>query len=158
VIANVLAADLTTRVRHGAPGVSLRLLGESHTTSTDLCEGRALISRLDPATTVTLTEFAALDHAVVSRRGRLRGPVDDVLDTYGLSRRIVLSAPTLDVALRAVATGDLVTVAPAACVSRLAQHPGISAHSLPFTLPRCARSCPGMRASTRTLATAGCAN
>ncbi|WP_254206423.1 LysR family transcriptional regulator [Nocardia alni] len=160
VIANALVADLTARIRRTAPGVHLRLLAESGTTVDDLREGRAdarlsadepeapdlrarvvagdrlaLISRLDPATTITMADFAAFDHVVVSRRGRVRGPIDDILDTHGLTRRVVLSAPTLDVALRAVITGDLVTVAPAACVTRLAQHPAIATHTLPFALP-----------------------
>ncbi|WP_067673717.1 LysR family transcriptional regulator [Nocardia miyunensis] len=158
VLANAMAADLLTRIRRDAPGVRIRILGESGGTSDELREGRidarltadepdepdlrarvvatdhlALI-RSDTGTPATLAEFAAIDHVVVSRRGRLRDPIDDILEKHQLSRRVVLSVPTIDVALRAVAAGDLATVAPAS-FARRAAHPGLSVHPLPFPLP-----------------------
>ena len=158
VLANAMAADLLDRIRRNAPGVRLRILGESGADSDELRTGRidvrltadepgepdlrarvvatdhlALV-RTDATAPATLAEFAALDHVVVSRRGRLRDPIDDILETHELTRRVILSVPTIDVALRAVAAGGLATVAPAS-FARRAAHPGLTVHPLPFPLP-----------------------
>lgn len=159
VLANAMAADLLTRLRRDAPGVRLRILGESGTTSDELRQGRidvrlsadepdepdlrARVVATDQLALVrtgsdgpgTFEEFAAIDQVVVSRRGRLRDPIDDILETHQLSRRVVLSVPTIDIALRAVAAGDLATVAPAS-FARRAAHPGLAVHPLPFALPQ----------------------
>ncbi|MQY21840.1 LysR family transcriptional regulator [Nocardia macrotermitis] len=158
VLANAMVADLLTRIRRDAPGVRLRILGESETASNELREGRIdvrltadephepdlrsrvvaadhlVLVRTSPETPRTPAEFAALEHVAVSRRGRLRDPIDDILEEHGLSRRVVLSVPTLDIALRAVATGDLAAVAPASFAHHTI-HPGLTVHPLPFPLP-----------------------
>lgn len=51
--------------------------------------------------------FAAFDHIAVSRRGRMHGPIDEVLDTLGLKRRVTLIVPTFHAAIFATADGDV---------------------------------------------------
>jgi DNA-binding transcriptional LysR family regulator len=57
---------------------------------------------------VGVEEFAAADHVVVSRRGKLRGPVDEALDAAGLSRRVVASVPTYAASLLLIRSCDVV--------------------------------------------------
>jgi DNA-binding transcriptional LysR family regulator len=66
--------------------------------------------------TLTMQRYAAARHVVVSRRGRLRDPMDDALEAAGLRRRVVAVAPTSGVALQlARACHLLVAVAARAC-------------------------------------------
>lgn len=52
--------------------------------------------------------FASFDHIAVSRRGRMYGPIDDVLDGLGLRRRVSLIVPTFHAAIFAAVDGDLI--------------------------------------------------
>ena len=138
VVAAALIARLAARVAAAAPGVCLRLLGEADTdlgglrrgsvdvqlsdetaypadvrSATVMTDTLVTVGRRDlPLDPATAEAFAALPHAVISRRGRPRGPIDDLLAARGLTRRVAVTVPTLALALRAAAAG-LVTVAPA---------------------------------------------
>ena len=57
---------------------------------------------------VTAARYAACDHVVASRRGRMRGPVDDALAGLGLERRVSLVVPSFPAALAVAAASDLV--------------------------------------------------
>ncbi len=59
---------------------------------------------------LTMQRFAAASHVTISRRGRLRGPVDEELARHGLHRRVIVALPTGFVALDLVAASDVVTL------------------------------------------------
>ncbi|MBO8186772.1 LysR family transcriptional regulator [Streptomyces spirodelae] len=127
---------LLERVRAQAPGVSLRLLPEGPGEPTALREGVAdlelgVVNAPAPETRVehvftdtnvgvvrrghpllegeiTPERFAAADHVTASRRGRMHGPIDELLAERGLRRRVVASVPTLAATLLVVAQTDLV--------------------------------------------------
>lgn len=129
--------DLLARARAAAPGVRLRFLAEAGTDTADLRRGEidleagstqpsapevradlighdrlmVAVPTGDLERTLTVAEYAAADHVIVSRRGRLRDPIDEALAAQGLRRRTIATAPTLTAALAlAHATGALVAV------------------------------------------------
>ncbi|WP_326688462.1 LysR substrate-binding domain-containing protein [Streptomyces sp. NBC_01795] len=57
---------------------------------------------------ITPERFAAFEHVTASRRGKPRGPIDELLAERGLRRRVVTSVPTMNAALLVVAQSDLV--------------------------------------------------
>ena len=61
---------------------------------------------------VTLKRFAAADHVVSSRRGRLTGPIDGLLAEHGLRRRVAVCTPTALSSLHLVHSSDLVGITP----------------------------------------------
>lgn len=139
-ITTVLAASLLTRVRAAAPGVTLRFLAEPAADTSDLRRGRvdvALGSTVPDqpdtrhenlgqgplvvalraghplgADHLDLARYAAADHVLVSRRGRLSDPIDTALAAHGLQRRVVASAPTAAVAMSIVCGSDAVAAVP----------------------------------------------
>ncbi|MGI5349305.1 LysR family transcriptional regulator [Streptomyces sp. CA-250714] len=154
---------LLERVRTEAPGVSLRLIPEGPGESTALRDGSAdlelgVVNTPAPETRVehiftdtnvgvvrrghpllegeiTPERFAAADHVTGSRRGRLHGPIDELLAAQGLRRRVVASVPTLTSTLLVVAQTDLVGRTGlrlgAAHVARL----GLATFEIPLELP-----------------------
>jgi DNA-binding transcriptional LysR family regulator len=72
---------------------------------------------------LTLRRFAAARHALVAPRGQPGGIVDDLLESHGLSRRIVFTTPSFLVAPQVAAATDLLLIIPArvaeACVGTL---------------------------------------
>lgn len=155
-----LAAALTVR----APGVCLRLLPEAATTADELRRGRvdlqiadkapdhadtrsatlfsdtlAAVGRRDLADEpghdpATWEGLAAAPHVVVTRRGRTRDRIDDLLEARGLRRRVALTVPTLALALGAVAAQPLLTVVPATLTAPVLPA-GLRAHPLPAVTP-----------------------
>lgn len=69
---------------------------------------------LDDAITAQI--YAASDHVVVSRRGALKGPVDDALAQIGLTRRIAVIVPGFPDAIRLARHSDLVALIPHSCL------------------------------------------
>lgn len=57
---------------------------------------------------MTAERFAAADHLIVSRRGRLHGPVDAALAELGLRRRVTGTVGTLPASLFVIRETDLV--------------------------------------------------
>lgn len=138
VIAAALIPRLAARITATAPGVCLRVLGEADTTVDELRRGNAdlqltdqadhpadvrsmvvstdtvaTVARRDlPADPTTMDGFAALPHVVISRRGRRRNRLDDLLAEHGLHRHVAVTVPTAAMALRIVATTPLLAVAP----------------------------------------------
>jgi DNA-binding transcriptional LysR family regulator len=80
---------------------------------------------------VTARSYAACGHVVASRRGRMRGPVDDALAALGLQRRVVVVVPGFPAVLAIAAASDLVGLVPSSFV-RAAQG-GLAVHA--FALP-----------------------
>lgn len=157
-IASALMPRLTARLVTAAPGVCLRLLGEADTTVDELRRGnvdiqltdetvhpadvRSQVVMTDTLATIaradlevdprTLEGLAALPHVVISRRGRRRNQMDDILEAHGLRRHVAAVVPTLAVALQTVAEAPVVTAAPALLArSRLLE--GLC--SYPFPVP-----------------------
>ncbi|MFJ8061321.1 LysR family transcriptional regulator [Streptomyces sp. NPDC096142] len=158
VVAEGLLPRLVPTLAATAPSVRLRLLGEAGTTVDELRRGTvdlqvtdkapefadtraetvltdrlAVIAGADlPDDPSTWSGLAAVPHVVVSRRGRTRDRVDDLLEERGLSRSVVLTVPTLALALRAVAAHPLLTIAPATLAAPALSHP---LHTRPFPGP-----------------------
>ncbi len=159
VVAGTLVPHLIARVAAAAPGVCLRVLGEADTDADGLRRGTVDVRltdetthpadvrsatvltdtlvtagrhdlAVDPATTAG---FTALPHVVVSRRGRRRDRIDDVLEAHGTARRVSLIVPTLAMALAAVTTAELVTVVPGMAAARLG--PELRGWPLPVPTP-----------------------
>ena len=161
----VVGAELLTRLRAEAPGVSVRFLGEGPRDNVSpLRDGTADLeigvidaptpeTRVEPLlheasvvvvrdghplTTggpVTLGRYAAAEHITVSRRGILHGPIDDFLGEHGLARDVVVSVPNATIALLMVADGDFVGRAAARLHRPLVDRLGLVMLDTPLVLP-----------------------
>ncbi|ONH58455.1 LysR family transcriptional regulator [Frankia sp. CcI49] len=140
LLITAIGVDLLDRLGTEAPGVRLRFLPEPDLRSDPLRDGTAdlEIGEIDstapeilteavgeeraiavvraghPLTTgpVTLARLAAARHVTASRRGRLSGPMDEMLAAHGLRREVAAAVPTHAAALVLVANSDLVSIAP----------------------------------------------
>lgn len=156
-----LGTDLVCRLRQEAPNVTLRFLAESASDAVDLRAGSvdldigsakpsslqlcseqvaedvlAVVLRPDhPCARGKLTaeKYADALHVVVSRRGRLRDPLDDALQSMGLTRRVVASAPTSSAALHLVRGCNLIAVVASRPCSGLARSMGLVIRPLPIS-------------------------
>ena len=105
----------------------------------------------------TLAELCHHPHVSASRRGRARGPLDDVLEAAGLRRHVAAVVPTFAAAALMVASGRYVGLIP----ERLAEEHGpalsLRRFPIPARSPNPTSACPGTPASTPTRPNAGCA-
>jgi len=62
---------------------------------------------------VTPERYAACDHVVTSRQGKIAGPVDDALAALGLTRNVAVIVPSFGTALSTAAATDMVALIPA---------------------------------------------
>jgi DNA-binding transcriptional LysR family regulator len=159
VLLAAFAPGLLEVVARDAPGVELRLLGENPDDDKNLSRGEvdldvgslpdrsasiashvigtdemALVVRSGHPLTAagpTIGQFADAVHIVVSRRGRLRGPVDAVLEAHGLRRRVAAALPSFGAALAIVEASDIVCVLP----RRLGVPDGRALTPLPLPFP-----------------------
>ncbi|MEU9798953.1 LysR family transcriptional regulator [Streptomyces sp. NPDC051000] len=162
-LAAAVGPALLHSLRAEAPGVRVRFLAEASTDThdprrgdTDLEAGSGepsspeirheiaghdrLVLALRPAHPLchgplTIEDYAAADHITVSRRGRLRDPVDDALEARDLSRRVVAAAPTIATALQFVRRQDLVVAVPQLVSRPLLDDLGLCVRPLPLTMP-----------------------
>ncbi len=139
-VVNAIGPGLLASVRAQAPGVRLRLLAEAGTDTNDLRQGRvdleigATLPELPDIQHETvahdhlvvavradhpyadgpfaLDQYADADHVTVSRRGRLRDPIDDLLQERGRRRRVVAAVPTSTAALHIVRHSDILVAVP----------------------------------------------
>ncbi len=139
-VTTAIGPELLAAVQAQAPGVRLRFLGEVDTDTNDLRHGQVdleigstepilpeirfetlgdgyLVIALRPGHPLThgkltINRYAEAFHITVSRRGRLRDPIDDALEALGLRRRVMASAPTSTAALRFVCQSDVVVAVP----------------------------------------------
>ncbi|RKH14857.1 LysR family transcriptional regulator [Corallococcus sp. CA053C] len=135
-----LGAALYQRAREEAPGLTLRFVSEGTEDVEALRDGdvdldigvqgalgpEIRVQRLGEATFVglvgrasplargrlTLERFARAEHVVVSRRGKLRTPLDAVLEQHGHVRRVTSVVPNLLAAAALVARTHAITVVP----------------------------------------------
>ncbi|MGF1430699.1 LysR family transcriptional regulator [Kitasatospora sp. LaBMicrA B282] len=162
-VVHAIGPALLTRVARAAPGVVLRFLPESSGDNAALRLGEAdleigVIAGAGPETsvaplvtdhqvgvvtpdhplargTVTLARFAAARHVVAGRRGRLRGPVDDVLAEHGLTRTVVAAAPTFAAALLLLPGTGLTTMVPERLCRSAVAALGLHSFEIPAELP-----------------------
>ncbi|WP_437954463.1 LysR family transcriptional regulator [Sorangium sp. So ce119] len=158
-----LGARLLRAAQEQAPLVKLRLLAESAGDDDDLRHGRVdlEIGSAEPAFPeicgelvgqdrlvvalrrdhplargrLTARRYAEAHHVLVSRRGRLRDPIDDALDALGLRRRVVAAAPTTAAAMHFVRESDLVVALPARVCGPALRALGLGALPLPVDVP-----------------------
>ncbi|MDJ0385321.1 LysR family transcriptional regulator [Streptomyces sp. G-G2] len=156
-------ADLLAAIHRQAPGVRLRLPAESGTDSPELRRGEVdlesssslptlpdirhrLVGRDQLVVAVraghaltegplSLERYAAAEHLTVSRRGRLRDPVDDALTTGGYERRVVVAGPTAAFALQLAPDTDLVLTVPDAVTRAARDQLGLVTLPLPLKMP-----------------------
>ncbi|MYV96875.1 LysR family transcriptional regulator [Streptomyces sp. SID3343] len=162
VFAAAYGAALFERARVEAPGVRLKFLAESHVDTPALREGVAdlevgvidtrapevctehlfddrMVACVRPGHPllrgpITPARFAAADHLIVSRRGKLHGPIDGALAELGLTRRVVGTAPTFPSSLFILTASDLVGLVTGS-VSAVAEQLGLKTFDIPLDLP-----------------------
>jgi DNA-binding transcriptional LysR family regulator len=92
-------------------------------------------SRLGRRGRPTLAQLCAHPHVSASRRGRARGPLDDVLEAAGLRRHVAVVVPTYAVAALVVASSAHVGLAPERLARQFGSTLGLRAFDLPAVLP-----------------------
>ncbi len=142
VVARDLGADLEASVTEGNVDVVLapRRSGGAAMVWRPLFEERfvTLARENHPAIKgrkLSLATFCALDHVVVTPRGRGTSAVDEALAKVGRQRRIALSVPLFLVAPVAVAGTDLITTAPERIALRIGRPLGLVAYPAPVRIP-----------------------
>lgn len=154
---------LLAKVRAGAPLVSLRLLPEATVDTLDLRHGHVdleigsgpaelaeirsqviaedrLVIAIGPGHPLgdgelTVPRYAQAEHISVSRRGRLRDHVDELLERDGLRRHVVATAPTAMAALSLVQHSDLVTLVPGRMCRTALLTLGLATRPVPLQFP-----------------------
>ncbi|GLZ14541.1 LysR family transcriptional regulator [Actinomadura sp. NBRC 104425] len=159
----IVAGPLLERVAREAPGVTLRFLGEgprdTHSLrrdtvdleigviSTPTSETRVEPLLLDDFVTVvrpghplisqemTLDAWISAPHLLSTRRGRLAGPIDQMLAETGRSRQVIGSVPTVTASLLVVRHTDLLGFAARRLHRRLVERLGLVPLPMPLELP-----------------------
>ncbi|KAF0846550.1 LysR family transcriptional regulator [Nocardia caishijiensis] len=162
-LATVAGPPLLDALRAEAPGVRLRFLAEATTDTRDPRRGEIdleagagapsapeirhrivgrdrLVLVVRPGHPladgpISVTDYAAAEHLTVSRRGRLRDPIDDALEASGLTRRVVAATPTIATALRFVSDYDYVVAVPELTSRALLHDLDLRTRPLPLTMP-----------------------
>ncbi|WP_437611195.1 LysR family transcriptional regulator [Sorangium sp. So ce834] len=162
-LTTALGARLVLAVQEQAPHVRLRFLGEPAGDTDELRHGRVdlEIGATEPALPeirgeligqdrlvvavrrghplargrLTARRYAQALHVTVSRRGRLRDPIDDALESQGLRRRVVAAAPTTAAAAHFARESDLVVALPARVCGPTQRALDLSALPLPLDVP-----------------------
>jgi DNA-binding transcriptional LysR family regulator len=84
---------------------------------------------------ITPERYAACEHVVASRRGRMTGPVDRALGELGLSRRVTVVVPSFSAALALAEGSDLVALVPRSFAAARARRLGACDATETFDLP-----------------------
>ncbi|RLV04588.1 LysR family transcriptional regulator [Streptomyces griseocarneus] len=84
---------------------------------------------------LSIERYAAAEHLAVSRRGRLRDPVDDALAAHGHERRVVASGPFAATALCLALDTDLAVTLPDAVTRTARDRLGLITLPLPVPMP-----------------------
>jgi len=161
-LTTALAPTLLSSVAELAPGVRLRFLAEPASDTDDLRHGRidlaigssapdqpefrsetlghdrvvVILRQGHPcAGALDLAAYAAQPHILVSRRGRLADPVDDLLATHGLTRRVLGSVSTAASAMLIVSRSNAVLTVPEATWRPLVETFGLRTEPLPLPVP-----------------------
>jgi DNA-binding transcriptional LysR family regulator len=160
----MLTARLVTSVQAVAPGIILRFVPEGEEDLVPLRDGlvdldvgviadfgpevrtRALnderlvglVATSHPLASgrITLRRIAGVEHVGVSRRGRTRGALDDILEEHGLARKVVAVVPTFTAAAHVIAGSQLTGLIPASYAGQVAALTGAHIYEIPADLPR----------------------
>jgi len=163
VVVALMGATLTGIVRELAPGVGLRFEFEGPEDIPDLRSGdvslaigsygdltgdinseplgvEALVGVLDPrhalaGRRMTAARFAGLEHIDVSRFGRPRRSVDQLLAKEGRSRQVSMVVPSFSAALLACIDSDRTALVPGRLAAKLVAAGAISTYEPPIPLP-----------------------
>lgn len=84
---------------------------------------------------LTLDNYCAAHHLLVSFSGRAKGLMDEALTNLGRERRILLTVNQFFTAGRVVASSDLITVLPRHLIASTGMAEALIAKDLPFELP-----------------------
>ncbi len=84
---------------------------------------------------LTLDNYCAANHLLVSFSGRAHGLVDEALAQVGRERRILLTVNQFFTAGRVVANSDLITVLPRHLIASTGMTDALVSKDLPFSLP-----------------------
>lgn len=95
----------------------------------------ALVRGATSRRALSLKALAERPHIDVSRRGRVRGPVDDALARHGLSRRVVAVVPNHLAAALLVAGGDAISLVSRAFARAIAPQLDVAGLAVPVELP-----------------------
>ncbi|MBG2642635.1 LysR family transcriptional regulator [Klebsiella michiganensis] len=79
-------------------------------------------------------QLVSVGHVITSRRGLIRGPVDDALAACGMRRRIAAVVPGFSAALAVARDSQLIAVVPASCLQSAAGK-AMVAFPLPVSTP-----------------------
>ncbi|MEU0884709.1 LysR family transcriptional regulator [Lentzea sp. NPDC005914] len=167
-LASSLVPALVGRIAERAPGVRLRVLAEHSADTDDLRHGRidlelgggrpdlpefrsetlgtdplAVVMRANHpcADHLDLPAYAAQPHVLVSRRGRLTAPIDDVLAAEGLHRKVIAAVATVHTALQIAAASDALVTTTTILCRPLIEAFGLITRPLPVESPEAAISC-----------------
>ncbi|GLY93888.1 LysR family transcriptional regulator [Actinoplanes sp. NBRC 103695] len=167
-LATALTPALLRRVQENAPRVRLRILTESSVDTGDLRRGRVDVElsedQPDPAEfrsetlgsdplvvamrsghpcggQLDLRAYASYPHVVVSRRGRLAGPIDEVLAAEGLRRNVSAAVTTGAMALHAASRSDMLVTTTALVSRPLVEAFNMICVPLPAAFPAASINC-----------------
>ncbi|MGW6935909.1 LysR family transcriptional regulator [Lentzea sp. NPDC054927] len=167
-LASSVVPVLIGRIAEQAPGVRLRVLAEHSADTDDLRRGRidlelgggspdlpefrtetlgtdplavVLRSGHPGADDLDLPAYAAHPHVVVSRRGRLTAPIDDLLEAAGLHRRVIATVATVHSALQIAAASDALVTTTAILCRPLIEAFGLVTRPLPAESPEAPINC-----------------
>ncbi|WP_207621008.1 LysR substrate-binding domain-containing protein [Streptosporangium minutum] len=84
---------------------------------------------------ITPQRFAQAPHIGISRRGRLRGPIDAALAKHGLGRRVAAVVPSHTTAMMLAATSDLVCLTIDGWLGQTLTALGLRAFPIPLDVP-----------------------
>jgi DNA-binding transcriptional LysR family regulator len=167
-LATSLGPVLVGRIQDQAPGVRLRVLAEHSADTDDLRQGRVdielggdrpnlpefrsetlghdpLVVAMRPdhpcADSLDLPSYAAQPHVLVSRRGRLSAPIDDVLAAEGMHRQVVAAVATLSMALQIAGRSEVLVTTTAILSRPLIDAFGLITRPLPVESPAAMINC-----------------
>ncbi|MGW4944068.1 LysR family transcriptional regulator [Actinoplanes sp. NPDC004185] len=167
-LATSLAPVLVAGIHAQAPRVRLRIVGESTVDTGGLRQGHvdlelgtgrpslpefrcetlghdSLTVAMRPdhpcGKSLDLPSYAAEQHVLVSRRGRLTDPIDDLLAAVGLGRRVVATVASLTMALRIASRSDMLVTTTALISRPVVESFGLITRPLPAPVPAAPINC-----------------